>query len=111
MAMSVQLLRCLRMRRLPQRLATHARWCSALAARDGEQSHCRELLGLGPEPIKKAELRSAYRTLARRLHPDLGGRREQFQELQRCYEALLATARVGDKAAEQPEWLAQMKKD
>uniref|UniRef100_A0A7S4UVE9 J domain-containing protein n=1 Tax=Alexandrium monilatum TaxID=311494 RepID=A0A7S4UVE9_9DINO len=71
---------------------------------------CRQLLGL-EHGAGEPELRSAYRALARKLHPDRGGRREQFQELQQCYEMLLAEARGGSIGGQKPDWLEKMKED
>lgn len=75
-------------------------------------SGCRTMLGLraagAAGALEEAEIRSAYRAAARQLHPDRGGERGQFQEMQRCYEALLAEARAGNR---DPEWLRQMQKD
>eukprot|EP00929_Paragymnodinium_shiwhaense_P052176 TRINITY_DN26145_c0_g1_i2.p2 TRINITY_DN26145_c0_g1~~TRINITY_DN26145_c0_g1_i2.p2 ORF type:complete len:142 (-),score=36.91 TRINITY_DN26145_c0_g1_i2:356-781(-) len=68
---------------------------------------CRLLLGL-PEKYEEAELRSAYRRMARTLHPDRGGKTEKFQELQQCYDKEMRALRT---ARETPEWLLQMKKD
>lgn len=44
-----------------------------------------------------AELKRSYHTLAQRLHPDVAGAASataDFQELQRCYEAVLEDARA-----------------
>lgn len=45
------------------------------------------LLGL-PGPASAAEVKTAYRALARELHPDAGGSVEGFREVQAAYEAL-----------------------
>eukprot|EP00428_Durinskia_dybowskii_P080953 CAMPEP_0170427592 /NCGR_PEP_ID=MMETSP0117_2-20130122/39311_1 /TAXON_ID=400756 /ORGANISM="Durinskia baltica, Strain CSIRO CS-38" /LENGTH=121 /DNA_ID=CAMNT_0010686813 /DNA_START=62 /DNA_END=427 /DNA_ORIENTATION=+ len=67
---------------------------------------CRDLLGL-KDGDGEVEARRAYRALARRCHPDRGGRREDFQQLQCCYEIVLQELRGPRKS----EWLEQMKKD
>jgi hypothetical protein len=46
-----------------------------------------ELLGLRSEATA-AEVKSAYRTLARTMHPDVGGSDGQFRLLQEAYETL-----------------------
>eukprot|EP00931_Biecheleriopsis_adriatica_P001143 TRINITY_DN101379_c0_g1_i1.p1 TRINITY_DN101379_c0_g1~~TRINITY_DN101379_c0_g1_i1.p1 ORF type:complete len:120 (+),score=22.90 TRINITY_DN101379_c0_g1_i1:37-396(+) len=75
--------------------------------------HCRELLGLPTEGAKLLErdVRHGYRAAARRLHPDRGGQQAEFQELQRCYETLLAEAKGECSGTGSKEWLKQMKKD
>ncbi|CAE8599264.1 unnamed protein product [Polarella glacialis] len=70
---------------------------------------CRALLGLPSGKVQEHEVRKAYRSVARQLHPDRGGKSEAFQELQKCYEQLLAEAK--GKTGGKPEWLTQMKKD
>mmetsp|Transcript_8588 Transcript_8588/g.15395 ORF Transcript_8588/g.15395 Transcript_8588/m.15395 type:complete len:117 (-) Transcript_8588:274-624(-) len=81
---------------------------SVLASASVEATPCCQLFGL-PEGSSATELRSAYRKLARKLHPDRGGSKAEFQELQRCYQELLAAS--PQSKADQPEWLVQMKKD
>eukprot|EP00933_Yihiella_yeosuensis_P019758 TRINITY_DN15959_c0_g3_i1.p1 TRINITY_DN15959_c0_g3~~TRINITY_DN15959_c0_g3_i1.p1 ORF type:complete len:141 (-),score=24.60 TRINITY_DN15959_c0_g3_i1:99-473(-) len=81
-----------------------------LAAEEGCR-RCRDLLGLGEGPVQEKEVRSAYRLAARKLHPDRGGKQAEFQDLQRCYEELLAEAKQQTSHGKDPEWLAQMKKD
>ena len=79
--------------------------CAQLAS----TSSCRELFLLPEGTVTETEVRNAYRTAARRLHPDRGGKSEEFQELQDCYHSLLAELGKGKK--ERPEWLEKMKKD
>jgi hypothetical protein len=50
-------------------------------------------------PFTAAELKAAYRRLARRLHPDKGGSKEAFQKLQQYYQA----ARPYCQATSSPE--------
>lgn len=53
------------------------------------------VLGVSPDATK-AEIRKAYRRLAKRYHPDLNGgdadAAERFKEVQAAYEALLGEA-------------------
>lgn len=54
------------------------------------------------EPFTLEELKTAYRRLAHRLHPDKGGSKEAFQTLQRHYRAakpLCQVRRTTPKAA------------
>lgn len=46
-----------------------------------------EVLGVS-RGVGEAELRQAYRALARRLHPDVGGDSEAFLELRAAYRIL-----------------------
>eukprot|EP00930_Biecheleria_cincta_P090169 TRINITY_DN79507_c0_g1_i1.p1 TRINITY_DN79507_c0_g1~~TRINITY_DN79507_c0_g1_i1.p1 ORF type:complete len:121 (+),score=15.62 TRINITY_DN79507_c0_g1_i1:61-423(+) len=79
---------------------------------DASCSRCRALLGLtDSSELLERDVRRGYRAAARRLHPDRGGRHGEFQELQQCYEMLLAEARGGGATPGSPEWLKQMKKD
>lgn len=53
-----------------------------------------DVLGLGSDATQ-AEIRSAYRKAAKRLHPDAGGGRAEFERLQEAYTVLSdATARA-----------------
>lgn len=47
-----------------------------------------EILGL-KDGYSKAELKKAYRRLAKELHPDLGGDSRRFNELNHAYNRLL----------------------
>mmetsp|Transcript_67360 Transcript_67360/g.161510 ORF Transcript_67360/g.161510 Transcript_67360/m.161510 type:complete len:139 (-) Transcript_67360:87-503(-) len=91
------------------------RGCSSLASDEDAGAmmlRCSELLGLREEAKSAAEVRAAYRQMARKLHPDRGGSRESFQDLHRCYQAMLAASPDGGRLkAADPPWLAQMKKD
>ncbi|MEY8040257.1 J domain-containing protein [Saccharopolyspora cebuensis] len=51
-----------------------------------------ELLGIGRD-AGAAEIKSAYRTLARSMHPDVGGTPGTFRLLQQAYETLSDPAR------------------
>ncbi len=46
-----------------------------------------EILGI-PEDASVEDVRFAYHTLARELHPDVGGEVEEFLNLHRAYEIL-----------------------
>ncbi|CAE7681359.1 unnamed protein product, partial [Symbiodinium sp. CCMP2456] len=72
---------------------------------------CRHLLGLPEGELLEADIRKGYRAAARRLHPDRGGKREEFQELQRCYESVLAEVSAAKDGKARHAWLEQMKKD
>lgn len=47
----------------------------------------RKILGLAPE-YSKEELKTQYRTLAKKYHPDHGGDVKKFKRIQRAYEKL-----------------------
>lgn len=47
-----------------------------------------DVLGLSPG-ASDAEIKDAYRSLMTDVHPDQGGTREEFEEVQKAYEALL----------------------
>ena len=49
-----------------------------------------ERLGVSKE-ADDAEIKKAYRKLALKLHPDKGGDREMFEEIQKAFETLKAT--------------------
>ena len=51
-----------------------------------ETPHCLRALGL-MLPCTEQEVREAYRSFAEKLHPDRGGDRKQFMQLQRDFEA------------------------
>jgi hypothetical protein len=40
-----------------------------------------------PPPLVKEMVRTGYKTLAKRYHPDLGGNTQQMQELNQAFEA------------------------
>mmetsp|Transcript_13952 Transcript_13952/g.26043 ORF Transcript_13952/g.26043 Transcript_13952/m.26043 type:complete len:105 (-) Transcript_13952:126-440(-) len=82
-----------------------------VAGRSFASCNCRALLGLTEGELKEEEVRRAFRSTARRLHPDRGGKREEFQELHTCYQSLLAEARDEKTGKRRAEWLEQMKKD
>jgi tetratricopeptide (TPR) repeat protein len=70
---------------------------------------CYQLFGLRPE-ASVAEIKTAYRRLARKFHPDLNPDRpraqEQFTEIDRAYRSLLAKFDLGEsvpKIERQPE--------
>ena len=46
-----------------------------------------EILGLTKE-AKPEEIKSSYRKLAKKLHPDIGGDEEDFKNIQKAYEVL-----------------------
>lgn len=50
------------------------------------------LLGVDPD-ASPAEIKSAYRGMARNLHPDTGGDPDQFHRLRRAYETLIDPVR------------------
>ena len=51
---------------------------------------------LGVEPsCSDRELQAAYREMARRLHPDRGGDKERFQQLQAAYQQVLLARKAG----------------
>jgi hypothetical protein len=58
----------------------------------GQSAACFSLLGL-PFPCTVAEVRAAYRTLAKRVHPDRGGSHDEFLQLQAAYEQALHLCR------------------
>lgn len=43
-------------------------------------------------PVELAQIRTAYRRLSKRLHPDQGGSHESFIQLQRSYKVLMEVA-------------------
>lgn len=45
----------------------------------------------------ESELKKAWKTTAKRTHPDLGGTSEAFREMQQCYEILKALLPSGSK--------------
>jgi DnaJ-class molecular chaperone len=53
---------------------------------------CFDLLGLA-FPCSVAEVKAAYRDLAKRAHPDRGGSHGEFLELQAAYEQALHLCR------------------
>jgi hypothetical protein len=57
-----------------------------------EAANAYTFMGLDPkEPLTMAKLRSAYKRLAMRHHPDRGGSSETFQKLTKCFFALYET--------------------
>ncbi len=67
--------------------------------REGTLKSCVSVLGLdtsssisGGYVFTATEIKAAFKTQARKLHPDRGGTQEDFVRLQFCKEALLATA-------------------
>mmetsp|Transcript_37660 Transcript_37660/g.46632 ORF Transcript_37660/g.46632 Transcript_37660/m.46632 type:complete len:106 (-) Transcript_37660:156-473(-) len=92
------------LRGLGRRTSSFVRGCAQFASTE----HCRRLFGLEEGHLTDANIRKGYRAAARRLHPDKGGKSEEFQDLQKCYNSLLAEAGKKDKT---PEWLEKMKKD
>ena len=62
------------------------------AETDLRVSRARERLGVGPKAGTE-EVRRAFRTLSKELHPDHGGDPDGFEELYAAYELLRATAR------------------
>lgn len=62
--------------------------------------NCYEILGVSPDATTE-QIRTAYRALARRLHPDLGGNTEAaFEEATKAYRLLSDPLRRGALDAE-----------
>ncbi len=59
---------------------------------DGDTPSCLVRLGLS-YPSSIAQVKAAYRHLAKRLHPDYGGDKEEFLALQAAYEQALRLCR------------------
>jgi hypothetical protein len=60
---------------------------SPIPRRDAAIGFLSRVTGLAISEVER-DLQSAYRTAARRLHPDSGGSHDQFTELQRHWEEL-----------------------
>lgn len=56
---------------------------------DSDSPECLQALGL-KSPATEREVKRAFRRLARKHHPDVGGEAEAFRNLQQQYEAALA---------------------
>lgn len=52
---------------------------------------CYEELGLSPG-ASKSEIKAAYRSLAKKSHPDAGGDEDEFMRIKRAYEICLEDA-------------------
>lgn len=59
---------------------------------------CRDLLGV-KESASIAEIKSAFRRLAKKLHPDKGGDAVKFKELKAAYEEAIKHAGSGQAAS------------
>eukprot|EP00980_Cylindrotheca_fusiformis_P003403 scaffold758_cov104-Cylindrotheca_fusiformis.AAC.2 len=74
-----------------------------------------EILGLQP-PVSFAEVKKAYRKLARLHHPDKGGSAESFERISRAYQALIVTPssssfndKTGSSLKSTAHWDAELK--
>ena len=76
----------------PARPVESERILSLNELKGADQLHARAFIHLGAEELAKgislSRVKKAHRRLAKRLHPDAGGKRELFQLLQSAYEAL-----------------------
>ena len=59
-----------------------------------------EILNLEKLPASKDDIEAAYKLRAKKLHPDVGGSEEAFQELSEAYEIALKALKVVFKAVE-----------
>ena len=59
-----------------------------------------EILNLEKLPASKNDIEAAYKLRAKKLHPDVGGSEEAFQELSEAYEIALKALKVVFKAVE-----------
>ena len=71
-------------------------------------------LGL-PENASKAEVKSAYFSLAKKLHPDNGGNAKEFNEITEAYKRLSSDSGYGDQSQhgghdEDPRWMEEMER-
>ncbi|MBP2183092.1 J domain-containing protein [Amycolatopsis magusensis] len=65
-----------------------------------------ELLGV-PESASAAEIKSAYRALAKAMHPDAGGTSDSFRQLREAYETLADPERRAEYDFGEPEEVQQ----
>ena len=82
----------LRIRRFEERARFHQRRSknNAVAEHTNEKRY-RESLNLPiTGALKKAEIKAAYRRVAQKSHPDMGGKHEQFIFITKARDALLA---------------------
>jgi len=82
------------MRRIREEfIRDQARFYNSITMPTGDLQAALKRLGLGSGP-DEAEARRAYRRLAMKVHPDVGGSHDDFVQLQQDYETVLASCAI-----------------